>query len=145
MEKKNIIITDVVNGNLKRNRGEITNALKSFEGKTIKLTIEKFTKTRSNNQNSYYWAVIIPILKDAIYNEWGEVWSKEKTHDFCKMQFNYLEKVNEYSGEIIRVPKSTTENTTTTQEEYNLEIRKFTKEWFNVEIPLPNENLNLEL
>lgn len=143
--KKISIISDVNNGNLKRNRGEITNALKSFEGKTIKLTIEKFANKRSNNQNSYYWFVVIPILKDAILNEWGEVWSKEKTHEFCKMQFNYFEKINEETGEIVRVPKSTTENTTTTQEEYHLEIRKFTKEWFNVEIPLPNEHLNLEL
>lgn len=143
--KKISIISDVNNGNLKRNRGEITNSLKSFEGKTIKLTIEKFANKRSNNQNSYYWFVVIPILKDAILNEWGEVWSKEKTHEFCKMQFNYFEKINEETGEIVRVPKSTTENTTTTQEEYHLEIRKFTKEWFNVEIPLPNEHLNLEL
>lgn len=143
--KKISIISDVNNGNLKRNRGEITNALKSFEGKTIKLTIEKFANKRSNNQNSYYWFVVIPILKDAILNEWGEVWSKEKTHEFCKMQFNYFEKINEETGEIVRVPKSTTENTTTTQEEYHLEIRKFKKEWFNVEIPLPNEHLNLEL
>lgn len=143
--KKISIISDVNNGNLKRNRGEITNDLKSFEGKTIKLTIEKFANKRSNNQNSYYWFVVIPILKDAILNEWGEVWSKEKTHEFCKMQFNYFEKINEETGEIVRVPKSTTENTTTTQEEYHLEIRKFTKEWFNVEIPLPNEHLNLEL
>lgn len=113
--KKISIISDVNNGNLKRNRGEITNALKSFEGKTIKLTIEKFANKRSNNQNSYYWFVVIPILKDAILNEWGEVWSKEKTHEFCKMQFNYFEKINEETGEIVRVPKSTTENTTTTQ------------------------------
>lgn len=140
--KKISIITDA---ELKRNKGEIDNALKSFEGKTIKLTIEKFANKRSNNQNSYYWSVVISILKDAIYNEWGEVWSKEKTHEFCKMQFNYFEKINEETGEIVRVPKSTTENTTTTQEEYHLEIRKFAKEWFNVDIPLPNEHLNLEL
>ena len=143
--KKISIISDVNNGNLKRNRGEIINALKSFEGITIKLTIEKFSNKRSNNQNSYYWGVIIPILKDAIFNEWGEVWSKEKTHEFCKMQFNYFEKINEDTGEIVRVPKSTTENTTTTQKEFHLEIRKFTKEWFNVDIPLPNKHLNLEL
>ena len=143
--KKISIISDVNNGNLKRNRGEIKNALKSFEGKTIKLTIEKFANKRSNNQNNYYWGIVVPILKDAIYNEWGEIWSKEKTHDFCKMQFNYFEKINEETGEIVRVPKSTTENTTTTQEEYHLEIRKFAKEWFNVDIPLPNENIILEL
>ena len=143
--KKITIISDVNNGNLKRNRGDIINALKSFEGKTIKITIEKFVNKRSNNQNSYYWGVIIPILKNAILNEWGEVWSKEITHEFCKMQFNYFEKINEETGEIVRVPKSTSENTTTTQEEFHLEIRKFAKEWFNTIIPLPNEKLNLEL
>ena len=60
--KKISIISDVNNGNLKRNRGEIKNALKSFEGKTIKLTIEKFANKRSNNQNNYYWGIVVPIL-----------------------------------------------------------------------------------
>ena len=71
--------------------------------------------------------------------------SIEKVHEFFKLHFNYIEKVNEATSEVIRIPKSTTENTTTQQEEYHLQIREFLMEWFNVTAPLPNEHLNLEL
>ena len=139
------IITNVVNGSLKRNRSLVKEALATFENKTIRLTIEKATKKRSNPQNAYYWSVIIPIFRNAIKNEWGEVWGVEKAHETLKSKFNYTEKVNENTGEILNVVKSTTENTTTQQEEYHEKIRQFVREWFNVEIPLPNEHLTLEL
>jgi hypothetical protein len=61
------------------------------------------------------------------------------------MQFNTIEIINEKTGEVINVPKSTTENSTTDQEEYHLQIRDFLKEWFNVDCPLPNEDLTLNL
>ena len=143
--KKIEIITNVVEGNLKRNRSLIIQALETFEGKTIKLTIEKATKKRSNMQNAFYWGCIIPVLKQAFLNEWGEIWSSERTHEFCKMQFNIDEKINHNTGEILKIPKSTSENTTTSQEEFHEKIRQFAKEYFNVDIPLPNEDLKLEL
>lgn len=135
----------VQNGLLKRNRTLITDAIKSFEGKEILITFEKPKNKRSNLQNSYLWAVLYPITQQAIKNEWGEVWNIEKVHEFYKMQFNLTEKINQETGQIIKLPKSTTENTTTQQEEYHLQIREFLQEWFNVTAPLPNENLILEL
>lgn len=143
--RKITIHTEVTNGTLKRNRNLIIDAINSFEGKDLLITFEKVSKKRSNNQNSYYWGVIIPIIKNCIKENWGEIWTKEKTHEFCKMQFNFIEKINEETGEIIRIPKSTSENTTTTQEEFHIEIINFVLEWFNTVIPLPNENLTLEL
>jgi hypothetical protein len=143
--KKIQIQTSVINGRFKRNRNIVLEAINSFEGKDLLITFEKVGKKRSNNQNAYYWGVLIPVLQSCIKNSWGEIWSKEKTHDFCKMQFNFIEKINESTGEILRVPKSTTENTTTAQEELHIEIRNFISEWFDVNVPLPNENLTLEL
>jgi hypothetical protein len=135
----------VQNGLLKRNRTLITDAIKSFEGKEILITFEKPKNKRSNPQNSYLWAVLYPITQQAIKNEWGEVWNIEKVHEFYKIQFNVIERVNEDTGQIIKLPKSTTENTTTQQEEYHLQIREFLQEWFNITAPLPNEHLTLEL
>jgi hypothetical protein len=143
--KKLQIQTSVNSGRFKRNRNIVLDAINSFEGKDLLITFEKVGKKRSNNQNAYYWGVLIPILQSCIKNSWGEIWSKEKTHDFCKMQFNFIERINESTGEILRVPKSTTENTTTAQEELHIEIRNFISEWFDVNVPLPNENLTLEL
>lgn len=135
----------VQNGNLKQNRTLIKNAIESFENKDIMITFEKPKRKRSNSQNSYLWGILYPITQNAIKNEWGEIWSIEKVHDFYKIQFNVIEKVNEETGQVIKLPKSTTENTTIQQEEYHLQIREFLKEWFNVTAALPNENLTLEL
>ena len=135
----------VQNGNLKQNRTLIKNAIESFEGKDIMITFEKPKRKRSNSQNNYLWGILYPITQNAIKNEWGEIWSIEKVHDFYKIQFNVIEKVNQETGQIIKLPKSTTENTTIQQEEYHLQIREFLKEWFNVAAALPNENLTLEL
>ena len=123
----------------------VLDIIKQFEGMDVLLTFEKPKKKRSNNQNAYLWSVLYPITQQAIKNEWGEVWGIEKVHEFFKIHFNYIEKVNEATGEVVKIPKSTTENTTTQQEEYHLQIREFLQEWFNVTAPLPNENLNLEL
>lgn len=76
--------------------------------------------------------------------EWVEIWSIEKTHEYLKMECNYSEKVNEDTGQITRVPRSTTENSTTDQEDYHTKCRVLALEFFNTEIPLPNEDLELK-
>lgn len=139
------VLTSIKNGKFARNLNTVLDCVTQFNGMDVLLTFEKPKKKRSNPQNSYYWGVLIPITKQAIKNEWGEVWTTEKTHEFFKLHFNYVEKVNENTSEVIRVPKSTTDNTTTQQEEYHSQIREFLLEWFNVTAPLPNENLQLNL
>jgi hypothetical protein len=139
------VITSIHNGKFKRNLNTVLDIVKQFNGMDVLLTFDKPKKKRSNKQNNFYWGVLIPISKNAIKESWGEVWSKEQTHNFFKTRFNYTEKVNETTGEVVKIPKSTTENTTTQQEEYYLQIREFLQEWFNVTAPLPNEHLNLEL
>lgn len=139
------VTTSIQNGLFKRNRNIVLDAIKSFNGFDVVLTIAKAKKKRSNNQNAYYWGLLIPLTQNAIKTEWGEIWSKEKTHDFYKLHFNYIEKVNETTSEVIKIPKSTTDNTTTQQEEFHAQIREFLKDWFNVTAPLPNEDLELNL
>lgn len=134
----------VSSGKLVRNKGMIANAIKHFEGKKVEITIKEKRKYRSSPQNAYYFGVIIPLAVNAIYNEWGEVWSKDKTHEFFKNRFLFEEKVNEETSEIIQIPKSTTENTTLEQEEYHTKCVEFLKEWFNVTVPLPNENIRID-
>ena len=61
------------------------------------------------------------------------------------MRFLFSERINEDTGEILKIPKSTTENTTSDQEDYHTEIRQFMLEYFNVNCPLPNEQIYLEI
>ena len=142
---KHVIITEVRNGKLTRNRKLITEVLQSFEGKTLQLTIERFRNKRSNSQNKYYWGLIIPIWRELIKNEWGEVWSKEDTHEFLKMNFGFEEVVDINTGEVLRKPQSTTVKTTTEMEEYHEICRQKAHEMFGAMIPLPNEDLTLDL
>src|SRR5680860_984296 len=100
--KKIEIITSIVNGKIKRNAKTVIDAFKSFEGKNLTLILKPLRNTRSVNQNAYYWGVVIPIWQNIFKTEWGEFYSKEETHEFLKYNCNYLEKVNENTGECIR-------------------------------------------
>lgn len=138
------INTKVVNGTLKQNRTRIKDAIEAFEGRDIVLTLKRRSKQRSLNQNAYYWAVLIPLTYEGIKNTWGDVYDNKQVHDFLKGKFLFTERYNEQTGEVVQLPKSTTENTTIEQEEYHTEIRQFLKEWFNIDAPLPGEHLQLE-
>lgn len=143
MVKKIEITTSIVNGKIKRNSKLVIDAFKSFEGKNLTLILKPLRNTRSVNQNAYYWGVVISIWQNILKTEWGEFYSKEEVHEFLKYNCNYLEKVNENTGECIRFSKSTTQNTTTEQEEFHLRTRQLAEEMFSVLIPLPNEQIKI--
>lgn len=139
------MFSNVINGVLGRNRTLFRSILSEFEGKDIEIIIQRKKKTRSVGQNAYYWGVIIPIIREGFKNQMGERLSTSEVHEFLKTRFNYIEKVNENTGEILKLPKSTTKNTTTEQEEYHEECRRFADEWLNIGIPLPNTQTELEI
>lgn len=145
MPIKIIVSCDVKNGTVSNNRTLLKDAIKSFNNRRITISIQEAFKTRSNKQNAYYWGCIIPIIKQGFKDSWGESHSIKNIHEFLKLEFNYTERVNEITGECVKFPKSTTDNDTRQQEEYHEQIRQFAFDWFNTVIPLPNENLKLEL
>jgi midasin (ATPase involved in ribosome maturation) len=139
------IISNVINGKLNRNRNLLIDAIQSFEGKEISITIEKAKKQRSNCQNAYYWGVVIKIVKSCLKSS-GNILSDNDTHDLLRLKFlKATINVNETTGECIERIKSTTELSTSEFMEYIAEIQKFAAEYFNTIIPDPNENLILDL
>lgn len=142
--QKITIKTNVDNGILKRNRNLIIDAINSFEGKDVLITLEKPKKKRSNPQNAFYYGVVIPIVQNALRDA-GYVMTNEATHDLIKLKF--LKEViltNEETGEVVERVKSTTELSTSQFMDFVAEIRQFTNEYFGVDIPEPNENLTLK-
>lgn len=93
---------------------------------------------RSNQLNKYYWGCVIQYQKEGFKNL-GNDWSKERIHDFNKVEFDYDEIVNEKTGEIKRMPGSTKEMTNIQMIEFIEKIKQFSAEWLNVYIPDPNQ------
>ena len=142
---KSEITTSIRNGMFDRNINTVTNAMKSFEGKEVVITFDKPKKKRSNNQNSFYWGVLIPLMQSGAKDLWGEVWSIDKAHKHLSNKFVFHESVNEKNGLITQTPKSTTELTTTGWEVFMTEIRIYLLEDFDINAPEPNQEIKLEI
>jgi len=139
------IRTNVLNGNLKRNRNLILNALQTFEGSEIVITIQKAKKRRSNPQNSYYWGIVLNIVQQGLKDATGEFRSVENIHYniLLKMFAPENEIVNIETGECITEKITSSEMTTTQFAEYIMEIQKWSAEFLGNSIPNPNEEITL--
>lgn len=131
----------IKNGSLPKNNSYLKAFLNHFNECFISVTLHKKRNKRSNKQNAYYWGVIIPIMQNAIKNEYGEIYLVNEVHEFLKTNCNFKEIVKEETGQILRKVKSTKENNTKEQEEFMQRCRTLAKDFFNVEIPLPNEKI----
>jgi hypothetical protein len=143
---KAIYIAKVDNYKLKIiNRKVFDHHIEQLNGKDITITIELKKKKRSNKQNAYYYAVVVPIIKqcllDAGFNGYRNT---EQVCDLLKYRFLKTNETNE-NGEFIERIKSTSELTTSQFMDLIAEIQQWASEYFNVQIPDPNENLKLEL
>ena len=139
------IDTRIENGNFRQNRSLIVDAIKLFEGTNVKLTIRKRSKKRSENQNSFYWGVWVPIFQKIFMDEWQEYKTPNEIHEILKAHCNYEERVNEHTGEVFKFPK-TTKNLTTYEweKEFKPKVKQFAIDFFNTTLPEPNEQLKLE-
>ena len=142
---KAIVNSKVVNGKCATNKGSISKAFEQFDGKEVTITIERKRRKRSNEQNAYLWCCIYPLIKQGFFETCGEVFTINEVHEIMKLKFNFIELTNESTGEVITAPKSTTKNTKFEQEQYHEQCRQFALEWFNITIPLPNEQIEIKL
>jgi hypothetical protein len=137
------IRSNVINGKLNRNRNLLIDAIQSFEGKEISITIEKAKKQRSNQQNRYMWSVIIPIVKNCLKSA-GNVFSDEQTHELLKYKFlKETILIKEDTGEFVERIKSSTELSTSQMMDYFASIREWVLDFWGVEIPEPNQEIFL--
>lgn len=140
---KTEIITSVHNGVFKRNRPMVLDIIKSFEGSDVVISFEKPKKKRSNNQNAFYWGVCIVLVQQGLKEATGEFRSTDNIHyNILLPLFAPLrELVNTTTGEITSERLTSSDMTTTQFCEFIMEIQKWAKEFLNIDIPNPNEDL----
>lgn len=135
------ITTSIVNGVFKRNRNLVLQAIQSFNGKEVVITFSKPKKSRSNNQNSFYWGVVLPLVQKGLLDATGELRSNDNIH--YKILLPLFAATNEIantdSGECINERLTSSEMTTTQFCEYIIEIQKWAAEFLGIDIPSPNE------
>lgn len=95
-------------------------------------------------QNAYYFGVVLPVVQAGLI-EAGYKVGKENTHEFLKSMFNKKELVNNQTGEILPTVGSTAEMSTVEMMEFFQEITIWAAEFLNVQIPAPNEQIEIKL
>lgn len=78
-----------------------------FAGKRVKITIQTGSQ-RSNPQNRFYFGNFIQAEIDCFKERFGEVYSKDQIHEFNKTNFFGSELFIEETGEVIKMPCSST-------------------------------------
>lgn len=136
---------EVVNGKLEliNRKVMIKDLAMYFNNQKISLTIEKWRKTRSQEQNRYYWGVMVEAVKLGL-NDVGYKMTTEATHELLKYKFLIKELVNEETGEILNTIGSTTGLSTSEFMEFVAEVQRWAAEYLNINIPNPGEQGNLE-
>ncbi len=155
MEGRAVFISKVEHGKTKHGP-DIARALAALEGQRVKITVEKYRKTRSSNQNQYYWGVVIRYIQ-AILNRDSPGTTPQQAHEFCRLED--VGKLTDYkvisvtevdfaSGLPVQVNyvithlKSTTKLTTLEFEAYLERVRQWALKAAGVIIPLPNEDID---
>lgn len=144
--KKITITSSVENGNLKRNRKLIKDAISTFENKTVSITIQKFRKSRSNNQNAYFWGVVVPLVQQGLIDATAEVRDAQSIYQqiLLPMFAPTRDITNRDTGEVISERMTSSELSTVEFMEFIQEIQKWAAEFLGITIPDPNEKLEIQ-
>jgi hypothetical protein len=128
-------------------RDRFIEAIKFWDDCRIVLTVSKIYKKRSLPQNAFLHGVVIPEVRlgmiEAGYSP-AEC-TTEMVKDFLKFRFAKKELVNEKTGEIMETIQPTSQMTTIELNEFIEEIRRFSAEFLNHEIPEPGEQISINL
>lgn len=121
-------------------RQRVVATIRQFEGKRIVVTVKEQKKTRSGQQNRYYWSVVVGAVTE-MFRDAGNYVDAEDVHDFLKLRVGKLSQVFvSPDGEVLKSLGSTTKLSTQEFEVYLEKIRAWAA-GFGVMIPLPHEEV----
>lgn len=133
-------VASVVDGRLPdRDARRIGEAIRKLDGKRVVVTVAEAKKTRSGQQNRYYWGVVVKLITDT-FRDAGNMVNAEDVHDFLKAHVGKLAQVLVTAdGEVFRAPGSTTKLTTAEFSDYVEAVRAWAKEVLDLDVPSPED------
>lgn len=120
-----------------------------FSGATVEVTIRKARRSRSSEQNRYYWGVVVDMIVRAMHDlgnteiKPGQRDSAEIVHEFLKNKFLPPVIATDAHGQEIKLPPSTRKVTTTEMMDYIAEIQMWAAEYLGIVIPNPGEQMKM--
>lgn len=109
------------------------------------LVTVKDMRKRSIPQNSYYWGVIVPLVRKGLYDAgYDEVRTNDDAHEVLKHIHLRKRMVSRQTGDVIDIAGSSAKLTTPEFNEYIESICRWSAEFLGVVIPSPHEYLSVE-
>jgi len=102
-----------------------------FEGKNVRVTLDKETHPRTLPMNSYYWGVVVPLIGDHLG------YDKDEMHEALKVKFASEQDIITGLSRVESTAKMTVERFI----EYTDQIRRWSAEFLNIYVPDPGELL----
>lgn len=115
--------------------------INAHRGHQIVLTLKLKGKKRSTEQNAYYWGVVVDMVMRR-FNQLGNDFNADETHDFLKGRFN-IKEIEAVPDHFIEIPLSTARLDTKEFMEYLAKIQQFGSEFLGIYIPDPNEQMEV--
>lgn len=140
---KHTLISKVVDGKLRPSvTKDILNILKSFDGKSVIITIDRASSKRSIDQNSYIH-LLFDMFKSGL-NELGNDLTKQKVKDLCKRKFLEVDEIDQSTGEVIgqRI-RDTSELNKLEMDEFINKVIFWAGDMFHIILPPPNTQLTI--
>lgn len=126
-----------------RNRKVMQEAIRQLPNGLYEIEIRRKRSKRSVFQNRYYFGVCVAMIRDR-FKELGHEVDSEMTHEFLKARYLYTEIVDENSGEIYKLPKSSKDLTKAEFMDFIAQVQKFAAETLDTVIPDPNTQTSLD-
>lgn len=106
--------------------------LRNLDGKEVEVIIRVPKKTRSLQQNKYYWPVVVGLIADHLGL------TPYEAHEWLRQEFLPCNELQIGQKRHI-IGRSTTELSTVEFEQYTANVRMWAGREFQIFIPLPNE------
>lgn len=117
-------------------RKRLAAELLQFEGKPVRVVIEKKKSMRSVQQNRLWWLYMNILSAEIGY-------TKDEMHEIAKYKFLKTEKVDERTGEVFPYIGSTAKLSKSEFSDLTAELQQWASETFNVVLPSPDEQIYL--